>query len=335
MKYFFRKSMCTLLVLIMLFCLCACGKDTSGLGTLELGKPSDDGPLAPLGGSDTTEPEPAPTPSANPAPPPTPKPVPDPTPEPAPTPTPEPDNGKEFVVEDFSCDFFDCTIPQGWRVTYQVLDAGGGIMRMYVFVQDQEDPNNIIFYVSATEPYFTALSDKKAAVPYLGNAYEWAPVLDELSATGLLQQWASIYTLMDATGFNDGVKYFKNYSISSVISSDVLDGSDSKETISQVLAEVTIPGASNTYGILYANDFVRNHYRFVDADYYISYSNRGFVLSADRFNAEAEGMLNCTTSFDFTKFNKKYGSSAGFVADGNDLVNPEITLPDAFCFPVE
>ena len=321
MKHVGKPFVCVLIVMTLLFCLCSCGKDTSGLGKLDIGTTAgDDGTLAPLGGSDTKDSDP------------TSEPVPDSTPEPTPEPDNNPGDRNQFVVDEYSCDCFDCYIPQGWNVDYRVVDAGAGVMRIYVFVQDPADPNNIIFFVSAMEPFFTSVSDKEAAVSVLGSVYEWSPVMNELSAAGLLEQWASVYTLMDATGFSDGVKYFKNYGIVSILDSTIAQGSGVDETASQVIAEVKIPNASQNYGILYANDFVRFHIPYVNVDDYISYSNRGFVLSADRFSAEAEGMAYCAGSFDFTKFNNKYGSSAGFTIDESNVDNPGITLPDIQSF---
>lgn len=321
MKHVGKPFVCVLIVMTLLFCLCSCGKDTSGLGKLDIGTTAgDDGTLAPLGGSDTKDSDP------------TSEPVPDSTPEPTPEPDNNPGDGNQFVVDEYSCDCFDCYIPQGWNVDYRAVDAGAGVMRIYVFVQDPADPNNIIFFVSAMEPFFTSASDKEAAVSVLGSVYEWSPVMNELSAAGLLEQWASVYTLMDATGFSDGVKYFKNYGIVSILDSTIAQGSGVDETASQVIAEVKIPNASQNYGILYANDFVRFHIPYVNVDDYISYSNRGFVLSADRFSAEAEGMAYCAGSFDFTKFNNKYGSSAGFTIDESNVDNPGITLPDIQSF---
>lgn len=325
MKHVVKPFVCVLITMSLLFCLCSCGKDTSGLGQLDIGTTAgDEGTLAPLGGSDAKGSEPTSEP--------TPEPVPDSTPEPTPEPDNNPGDGKQFVVDEYSCDCFDCFIPQGWNVDYRVVDDGSGTMRIYVFVQDPTDPNNIIFFVSAMEPFFTSASDKKAAVSVLGSTYEWSPVMNELSAAGLLEQWSSLYTLMDATGFSDGVKYFKNYSIVSILDSTIAQGSDVDETASQVIAEVKIPNASQNYGILYSNDFVRFQFPYVNAVGYISYSNRGFVLSADRFSAEAEGLAYCAASFDFTKFNNKYGNGSGFTADEGVVINPGITLPDTKSF---
>lgn len=315
MRHTLRAFFSMVLVLSMLLCLCACGKDTSGLGTLEIGDSSDSsGTLEPLGGSDASDTEKTPEPenSEDPA--------------PAPSSTEAPAEEK-FLVEEYSCDCFDCYIPQGWYVNYNAVDAGGGTMRIYVFMQDPEDANNIIFYVSAMEPFFASLTDKKTFVSVGGSAYEWAPVLDELSATEVLRQWASIYTLMDATGFEDGVKYFKNYSIASIVSSKVLDDASAEKTTSQVIAEVTIPAASNTYGLLIADTLSKQYLSNIGVTYYISYNNQGFVLSADRFNSDADGLAYCLKSLDLSKFYEKYGSSVGFTAGENAGNDIEIILP--------
>ena len=319
MRNVIRTFIYLLLIAAMFLCLTACGKDTSGLGTLEIGASSQGGELAPLGGSNGQDSD-SDTKSSSELDPKT-------SSEPTPESTSEPE--KEFAFEEFSSSYFDCCIPKGWSVNYQTVDAGNGVTRIYVFVQDPSDANNIIFYVSGMEPCFTSYDDKKVLLSVLNNAYEWAPVLNELSAAGLLEQWASWYTLMDATGFTDGAKYFRNYSIVSILNSIIADGATAAETASQVIAEVSIPNSSKTYGMLFANDFVRMHYPYADADFYVSYYNRGFVLSADRFSTEAENMAYCTTSFDFTKFNNKFGSSTNINDDeGNsNAVNPEIVLP--------
>ena len=320
MKTMAKTVLCLLLILAALVCLSACGKDTSGLGTLDIGESSAGGTLAPLGGSETRESEPTPETDAE--------------PEPTPEPTPEPESENEFIVEEYSCDCFDCYIPQGWNVVYQAVDAGAGITRIYVFVQDPTDANNIIFFVSGMEPFFTSAGAKETVTAVLGGGYEWSPVLNELSAAGVLEQWASAYTLMEVTGFDDGAKYFRNYALSAVLDSRIDDGSGTDRTDSQVLAEVTIPGASGTYGILFQNSLVRMTFPYGNADYYISYSNQGFVLSADRFSAEAEGMIYCASSFDFTKFNNKYGSS-GITAGENGVFGQEVTLPEGEFFAAE
>ena len=87
--------------------------------------------------------------------------------------------------------------------------------------------------------------------------------------------------------------------------------------------------------MLYANDFRRLQYPYGNVSYYVSYSNRGFVLSADRFEAEAEGMLYCTTSFDFAKFNNKYNSSTGFTDNDHPVSNQPVTMPDRKSFTGE
>ena len=331
MKAVTKSWIALLIVVSVMLCLGSCGADTSGLGTLDIGaaegSADDTGELAPLGGSDTEDTDPV---SDQ-----TPAPEAEPDSEPTPAPDSDSDSESEFVVEEYSCDCFDCYIPEGWTVTYQTVDAGAGTTRIYVFVQDPTDSNNILFFVSGMEPCFTSSTDKEIMISSLGSAgsvYEWAPVLNELSAAGLLEQWASVYTLMDVTGFSDGVKFFRNYGLVSVLSSTIADNASADETRSQVIAEVSIPGASQTYGMLYDNDFVRMDYPYANADFYVTYSNRGFVLSADRFSAEAEGMAYCVCSFDFTKFNSKYGSSAGITADANEVVNPELTLPDSGSF---
>ena len=322
MKHAMKMFVCILLTMAMLFGLCSCGKDTGGLGKLEIGSTSEtEETLAPLGGNETQETEPTSEATS------------EASSETTTEPTSESDSGNQFIVDEYSCDYFDCYIPQGWDVHYQVVDAGSGLMRIYVFVQDPTDENNIIFFVSAMEPWFITISEKNAVAAILGSAYDWSPVVDELSAEGLLKEWAATYTLMDATGFTDGVKYFKNYSIVSVLNSEIFDGASEQETKSEVIAEVSIPGASQTYGILYANDFMQAKFPYAaNARYYISYQNRGFVLSADRFSAEAEGMAYCVSSFDFAKFNSTYGSSNGITVDGSAVVNPEITLPDMGAF---
>ena len=85
MKHVVKPFVCVLITMSLLFCLCSCGKDTSGLGQLDIGTTAgDEGTLAPLGGSDAKDSEP--------------------TSEPTPEPDNNPGDGNQFVVDEYSCD---------------------------------------------------------------------------------------------------------------------------------------------------------------------------------------------------------------------------------------
>ena len=280
-----KKTMTLLLALVMLLSLSACGKkDVSGLGTLDMEPAASDG-IGTLGQPSSDN-----TPAEQTAP-----------PEPTPAPTEEP---AALSLGTYSCEMFSCSAPEGWDVVWNTFDAGGGVMRLTVFISDPEDPNNIIFYVQGLEPFFTDVESKKALTPYLPSIFEWSPVLtDGLNAEGVLHQWGSVYTMLDAQGMLETIK-FKNYSVQNVIENYV--GENSLNT--GVLAEVGIPGAEKNYAMFLENTLTEESAYSVK--YYIARSNLGFVIDPELYNSSLEAFITSKNSFDFSGFLNKYSISA-------------------------
>ena len=281
-----KKTIALLLALIMLLSLSACGKkDVSGLGTLDMDAPAASDGIGTLGqpSADSTPAEQAPTP------------------EPTPVPTEEP---AALSLGTYSCEMFSCSAPEGWDVVWNTFDAGGGTMRLTVFISDPEDPNNIIFYVQGLEPFFADTDAKKALTPYLPSEFEWSPVLtDGLNAEGVLRQWGAIYTMLDIQGYQDIVR-FKNYSVQNVIQNYV--GENSLNT--GVLAEVSIPGASTNYAMFLENTLTEESAYSVK--YYVARSNLGFVIDPELYNSNLDAFITSKNSFDFSGFLNKYSVSA-------------------------
>lgn len=287
-----KKMTALLCTLVMLLSLSACGKkDVSGLGTLDMDAPAASDGIGTLGqpSSDNTPADQAPQP------------------EPTPVPTEEP---AALSLGTYSCEMFSCAAPEGWDVVWNTFDAGGGVMRLTVFISDPEDPNNIIFYVQGLEPFFADVESKKALTPYLPSVFEWSPVLtDGLNAESVLRQWGSVYTMLDAEGGLDMIK-FKNYSVRNVIENYV--GENSLNT--GVLAEVSIPGAAKNYAMFLENTLTEESAYSVK--YYIARSNLGFVIDPELYNSNLEAFITSKNSFDFSGFLNKYSISAGSESTG-------------------
>ena len=281
-----KKTMALLLALIMLLSLSACGKkDVSGLGTLDMDAPAASDGIGTLGQPSADD-----TPAEQ-----------TPQPEPTPVPTEEP---AALSLGTYSCEMFSCSAPEGWDVIWNTFDAGNGTMRLTVFISDPEDPNNIIFYVQGLEPFFADTDAKKALTPYLPSEFEWSPVLtDGLNAEGVLRQWGSVYTMLDAQGMLDTIK-FKNYSVQNVIENYV--GANSLNT--GVLAEVGIPGAAKNYAMFLENTLTEESAYSVK--YYIARSNLGFVIDPELYNSNLDAFITSKNSFDFSGFLNKYSVSA-------------------------
>lgn len=95
-------------------------------------------------------------------------------------------------TELYQDELFSAMIPQGWQTRVVTWDGGTG-ERIAVFVQDPSDGNNLLFFMIALEPFFTSVDAKNAMLPYITDAsFQWSPVLEELSAAALLQQWGAI-----------------------------------------------------------------------------------------------------------------------------------------------
>lgn len=290
-----KKATSIFLAAIMLLSLAACGSnDVSGLGKLDMEPSSASDGIGTLGqpspGSQSSDPAPTTT---------TPEPVPS-TPEPAPQP-------QKLETDSFSCELFSCVAPKGWNVDWRTIDAGGGVTRLMVFITDPADPNNVIFYIQALEPFFTDVESKNALCPYLDSMFEWSPVLtDGVNAEGVLRQWGSIYTLLDAQNYSDVIRV-KNYFLLNVLDNYSADDG-SQDIHTAVLAEVSVPGAATSYAMFF-EDILKQASAY-SVNYYISYSNLGFVIDPDLYTTDLDTFVACKNSFDFSGFLSKYSASA-------------------------
>ena len=320
MKYKWEKIVCLTLAMICCLSIAACGgsENAGGLGTITMDdSPSSSPGVGTLGGSDGSSDDGTDTPDK----------VPDETPTtPAPDPTPTPASAME--TELYECDCFTMTIPKGWTVMYEPYDAGNGMTRLILAVVDPADKNNRIFFVSALEPYFISNAAKNAWLPYFNSAsFEWAPVIEgEASAKKVLEQWPSSYTMMQEQGTGI-VKYFSNYNLKSVYSEDISESSTANNIISAVLAQVSIPEASEPYDMYFRNELELNappSGSGIDssAKYYIGWGTMGVVINTSQSDARLETLVNCLASLDTSNLNKKYGdnTSRGFT---NDFENTE------------
>ena len=294
MKKALSLLICVALLASSCLWLTGCGsKEVSGLGQLTMDdeKPGEQsaGGIGTLGQPKATDP-----------------------PQPTDPPEPVPEGPAPLETEQYSCDSFSVTIPVGWEVCYEVFDSGNGVMRMVINVKDPQDENNRLFYATAMEPFFVSMEAKNAYLPYLPDYFEWSPVLSQgPSAQAVLEQWAAVYTMLESEG-NGFQVYFKNYSIQEVLDSAVVDGSTQADTLSGVLARVSIPAATADYGMFYENELVLNapaQNLPSGAQYYTGYNNYGIVVREDLYEAWMDTLVLCKKSFDFSGFNTQYGVS--------------------------
>ena len=211
-------------------------------------------------------------------------------------------------TELYQDELFSAMIPQGWQTRVVTWDGGTG-ERIAVFVQDPSDGNNLLFFMIALEPFFTSVDAKNAMLPYITDAsFQWSPVLEELSAAALLQQWGAIYTMLDMQGFDSG---FANYSVQQIIASNIAENATPEDTASNVEATVSIPNASSYYRMYLTNEFVKMTLPApIYADYYVSYGSMGLVVREDQADSYAQTLVSCLNSFNFDGFTSKYGSGA-------------------------
>lgn len=294
-----KKTLCLVLAILML-CLCACGnKDVGGLGSLTMDDTNEQqksiGTLGQPTPQETSAPqEPAPAPTSTP----TPAPTPEPTSEPAP---------RGMETENYSCPYFSVTKPVGWEVSYQAFTLQDGEARLCIYIYDPQDPINMIFYLKVMEPYFETLEMKNLYLSYpVDSVYDWSPVLDSVSAEGVLMQWAPSYTMMEIDGTLEKLVPFRNYHVESII--QTYDGGMSgNSVISAVLAEVSIPAAETTYGIFLENMLTPIRIPNTAVVYYRGENTMGFVASPAVFNSYCDVLLACKNSFDFSSFRSQYG----------------------------
>lgn len=297
-----KKAVCIILTVLTVLSLCSCGKkDVSGLGTLKM-EDADASPIPALGsGGDAQPAENKETPK------------PETTKTPSPTQQPKDDSSPAVLeTERFTCDLFDVTVPKGWEVTYKAFTVEDGTNRMIIFASDPGNPNNILFFVLRLEPFFTDINQKKNLLSKLSgdakSAMEWAPVLKSgPTAESVLNEWASMYTVWDAEGSLEMVK-FKNYKVNKIVQTFEAENNTLRDSVTAAIADISVPANADPYGIYYETRMIYQTYS--GAEYYTGYDNIGFVADADTFCDSFDVLLQCKKSFDFAKFNAKYGMTS-------------------------
>ena len=203
-------------------------------------------------------------------------------------------------TETYTCPEFTVSIPEGWNVEYETYDAGDGTMRIILCIKDPEHSKNRIFYATGMEPFFVSTEAKNALLPYLPDAFDWSPVLDgEATAEGVLRLWPNCYTMMQAQGLGQEA-YVDNYSLEDVVTAYPGDGTENCMTA--VRAKVTIDGGDQLYDIVFENQLVLTNPPSgtpKKAKYYIAYNNLGVVVSEDKYDAWADTLIQCASSFAF------------------------------------
>ncbi len=330
MKRFFLRMAALALTLAMCVSLAACAKreKSGGLGSLRIEdtsatskedddvgvlgekddapKPAEDKAPKPAEDKEPDEdkPEETPAPTEAPAAPSQPD-------EKAPAPAPAP-----MQTEQYDKDGVKITIPAGWSVSCTPYDTGTGAKGVLLFVVDPQDANNQIFYASKLSPFFTSADAKTRFVQTMyayggnavGSAYEWAPVLDALSAQDVIKNWGSLFTFMQADGTEKMTGgRFRNYALQEVLSSTAPE-STQLGIISEVLAKVSIPGASEFYVLDYLNAFAEETGAAAMGlpKYYNSFNNLGICVSAGKYESYYPLMLECLRTLDTTEFDKAH-----------------------------
>ncbi len=311
-----KKLISAILTLCLTASLCACGDNTAGgLGTLSLdnsgkgtstsasvpdlnGNGGDKAPSIPT--SDTGNDTPAPTPV------PTPEPTPAPTPAPTPTPAPAPSPSTGLNTTYYSDKYIAATIPAGWTVNCQAYDDGTGNLRLILIINDPEDPNNVIFFCTALEPFYTSVTDRNFMAPYLAGIGPYCPVIDSLSATSVFNQWGSIYTCLSLTDTtNPSISAtLPNFSPAQVLSEQSY-GEQNGMTTSEALFACTAPNSNLAYAVYFCDSLVKMTFPITYVNYYISYTN--FLISANEkvYETYLPIMMECAKSFDFSGFNQQ------------------------------
>lgn len=210
----------------------------------------------------------------------------------------EDENNSGMTTETYTCPEFTVSIPEGWNVEYETVDAGDGIMRLVVCIKDPEHSKNRIFYTTALEPFFVSTDAKNALLPYLPDAFDWSPVLDgEATSEAVLRLWPNCYTMMQAQGL--GLEaYMGNYSLEEVVATDPGTG----DGVTGVHAKVSVGGGDALYDMYFENRLVLNNPPSGaprEAKYYISYNNTGIVIAEEKYEAWIDTLIQCASSFAF------------------------------------
>ena len=207
-------------------------------------------------------------------------------------------NASGMATETYACAEFTVSIPKEWKVEYETIDAGDGITRIIVCIKDPEHSKNRIFYTTAMEPFFVSTSAKNALLPYLPEAFDWAPVLDgDPSAEAVLRLWPNCYTTMQAQGLGYET-YLGDYVLDEVIATEP----DSGNGVTGVHAKVTIGGGDALYDMYFENQLVLTNPPSGaprKAKYYISYNNMGIVVAQENYEGWIDTLIQCASSFVF------------------------------------
>ncbi len=304
-----KRIICVMTAVLMLFALAACSQG-GGIGSLKMDDTRKSG-VGKLGEPAETEKPESQEPSDEPEPEPSEEPEPEPTREPEPTQEPAPE---VMETEQFSNDLFSMTIPKGWKVDFREFNANPPefkpLMRLNVFVVNPDDPNSMIFYGDAYEPYFEDVASKNAYAE-INDMFEYAPVLLEgMSMESVIKEWASGYTLMQREGITNWAP-FKNYQWQKTVQTIVPEGNTSDKIVSAALCEVKIMGGEGVYGMFMEGTLVRTNPRDLGLgsfpyDYFISYGNAGIVADVKMFNTFGDTLIACKNSIDTSGFRNKH-----------------------------
>ena len=234
-------------------------------------------------------------------------------------------------TESYECKYFTLTKPVGWEVFYEVIDAGGGAKRLYTFVYDPTNPNNMFFFAQVLEQFYVSESSKQAWLPYMPSYFSNAPVISgDPTAEATLAVWGDVFAVMRAEGSASSA-YFRDYELTEVIESKVLNSPPTTGTTSYVLGMVTIPGAREQSLILFQNTLVLMNAPTglpASAKYYSSHSNMGVVLSESAAGSQFNTVLSCLQSFDPSAFANRDSFKSG-TTDGGIAV-PETDISSLF-----
>lgn len=271
---------------------CGSSKDvgSGGLGKLEI----DDTTVPSIGGGDGTTTAPT-APSDTPT-------------EPATEPPTEP---QKVATRYYSDENFSAMIPADWDVYSYKFDDGTGNYRLLVSIYDPTDRNNCVFFMSGLEPFFTSEADRKKVSRFEASLTA-APVIDELEAVSVLENWDGIMRTLRTQGFVFP-NYVGNYSVQQVSNSEIIKQENNRVT-SAAEADSYAEGSDNVYTMLFFNTFAPFYNAYLNVTWYISYSNLGYALNADLYDEYMPILEECITSLDFSAFN----SSNKVDAEGSD-----------------
>lgn len=239
----------------------------------------------------TTVPTAAPTKTPTKAPTPTVAPTKTPTKTPTVAPTKTP-SVSTLATEQYDCKEFSMKIPKGWKVYAYPYDAGGGLMRIIIFVEDPKNPNNHMTYLMALEPFYASENDKNLWA-YYSNTYSAknAPVLTRGTTGEIMEHWDTIYTIIQKEFPVQGVRdHFKKYRLKTIVEEVIAEGATAENQTTAAQMEVTFEGDSTVYDMAYYSTFVYTVPIYGFAGYYISADNK-IVCLEESLGAENLAVL--------------------------------------------